>query len=260
MELTKEYLYENYIVKDRSRASIAKELSVSEATIDYWAKKFDLQYKRSNPDKVFDLKHISSKDPIFCYYAGLVATDGCLDYKNKRIAIRVNNDGSDDVLSNIKDYFGFVRQIGHYTSNYSKRISHELRIPNSCIFNELESMGIKGNKCARTFSLDWFMSASDDCRRMFLRGISDGDGNFHNGAWRLSMGSKDFVLSLIDVFNMYSEDHYELKFSSNSSGRKYPAISLHKKDTASIFKWIYNGFEQYRFTDKYNSFVNQVVI
>lgn len=259
MELTKEYLYENYIVKDRSQAQIAKELGTTESRIDYWTKKYGLQYKKSNPDRVFNLKHIDKKDPIFCYYAGLVATDGYLDYKNKRIAVRVNNQGSNEVLENLRAYFEFIRPIGHYKSS-TGNISHELLIPNSCIFKELALMGIEGSKCDRTFSLDWFMSASNDCRKMFLRGISDGDGNFHYGAWRLSMGSKDFVLSLIDVFNMYSEDHYELKFSSNSSGRKYPAISLHKKDTASIFKWIYNGFEQYRFTDKYNSFVNQVVI
>jgi hypothetical protein len=208
---------------------------------------------------VFNLKHIDKKDPIFCYYAGLVATDGYLDYKNKRIAVRVNNQGSNEVLENLRGYFEFIRPIRHYKGS-TGNISHELLIPNSCIFQELVLMGIEGSKCDRTFSLDWFISASDDCRKMFLRGISDGDGNFHYGAWRLSMGSKDFVLSLIDVFNMYSEDHYELKFSSNSSGRKYPAISLHKKDTASIFKWIYDGFEQYRFTDKYNSFANQVVI
>lgn len=87
MQLEKDFLYQQYIELNKSQRAIAKMLNVTEGTVDYWTKKYGLQYKRSDPDKVFQLVHIDNKDPIFCYYAGLVATDGYLDYKNKRISL-----------------------------------------------------------------------------------------------------------------------------------------------------------------------------
>lgn len=258
MELTKEYLYETYIVKNMSQAQIAKELETTEPRIDYWTKKYGLQYKKSDPDRVFNLKHIDKEDPIFCYYAGLVATDGYLDYKNKRIAVRVNNQGSNEVLEALRNYFEFVRPIRQYIPKATGHTNYELQIPNQCIFKELESMGIEGKKDTRTFNVDWFMNVSEDCQRMFLRGVSDGDGNFHNKAWRLSMGSQVFVENLIKVFNCYAKDIYVLRYTSNSSKKKYPNITLHREDTRNIFNFIYTGYEEYRFKDKYDLFVSTI--
>lgn len=258
MELTREYLYEHYIVQDKSQTQIAKELGIGDGKVDYWIRKYDFNFKRTDPDRVFNLSHIDANDPIFCYYAGLVATDGYLDYKNKRISLRVNNVGSDKVLENIRNYFGFVRPIREYHNKRVKHILYDLTIPNKCIFNELEKMGIYGDKGNRTFSIEWFNNSSSSCKYMFLRGILDGDGNFHGGAFRLSMGSKSFVENLIQVFNTICEDTYELKYTSNSSKKKYPNITLHTADTTKVFRLIYNDFEQYRFDDKYNTYLETV--
>ena len=123
-----------------------------------------------------------------------------LDYKNKRIAVRVGNQGSNEVLEALRNYFEFVRPIRHYISKANGHTNHELQVPNQCIFKELESMGIEGKKDIRAFDVNWFMSASEDCQRMFLRGVSDGDGHIErSGAFAIAMGSYDFIDNLVCV-------------------------------------------------------------
>ena len=207
MELTREYLFENYIVQDKTQTQIAKELCIGDGKVDYWLRKYGLSFKRTNPDLVFNLQHIDNTDPIFCYFAGLVATDGYLDYKNKRISLRITNIGSKEVFEAIRKYFKYVRPVRRYIDKSHKNPSYDITIPNKCIFNELEKMGIYGDKDNRSFSLEWFNNVSEDCQKMFLRGILDGDGNFHNGAFRLSMRLERFVLNLIAVFNKYTKDY-----------------------------------------------------
>lgn len=259
MELTKEFLYEHYIKKNMSQEAIAKIANVGVGAVDYWLRKYKLN-KNPESDWLFNPQKIRSDNPIFCYYAGLVATDGYLDYKNKRISVMVGNEGSQQVLENLRNHFELIRPNATYLRKSTGCLRYELLIPNSCIFKTLEEMGIEGKKDFRTFSTEWFDNASEDCRKMFLRGVSDGDGNFHGRAWRLSMKSQDFVESLIYAFNQYSEDVYKLGYTSNSSGRKYPNITLHVKDTINIFTFIYDGYDEYRFSDKYNKFVNKIKI
>lgn len=141
LSITKEYLLENYIKLDKSQRQIAQELGTTESTIDYWTRKYKLTYKKSNRDKVFSLSHIDKTDCIFCYFAGLMATDGYFDYKNNRVSLRVNNLGSYDVLNNVRNYFGYIRPIRVYNGK-----DNDLTIPNECIFEELKSMGISGKK------------------------------------------------------------------------------------------------------------------
>lgn len=246
MNITKEYLFENYIKLDKSQRQIAQELNTTESTIDYWTRKYNLTFKRSDPDKVFNLNHIDKEDCIFCYFAGLMATDGYFDYKNSRVSLRVNNLGSYDVLNNIREYFGYIRPIQVYNGK-----NNDLTIPNKCIFEELKTMGIFGKKDTRTFSLDWFNSADYDCKRMFLRGVADGDGSFTPDSFGIAMKSVDFIETLLHIFNDVCNDVYVIKYYKNANGNRYPSIRLHKKDTSDLFKKVYSGYEKYRFLDKY---------
>lgn len=255
MALSKECLYELYIVQNKYQRQIAEELGVTEATVDYWTRKYGLTIKKSNPDAVFNLQHIDKADPIFCYYAGLVATDGYLDYKNKRIALRVTNEGCSDVFEAIRNYFGFVRPLRCYTRNTAKLPAYELLIPNSCIFKELESMGIYGKKVERSFDINWLLSADEDCQRMFLRGVLDGDGSIAKNNFRISMTSKDFISNIITFTSSLLDKKVSMSYSSNQWGKKYPQMYLSSIDTFNFCSFIYAGFEQYRFLDKYNKFL-----
>ena len=257
MELTKEYLYENYIVKNKSQAQIARELNVTEAKIDYWTKKFGLQYKKSDRDKAFNLKHIDKSDPIFCYFAGLLATDGYFDYKNSRVSLRVNNEGSKEVFEAIREYIEYIRPVRCY-DNGRLRLLYDITIPNKCIFNELLKMGISGPKDTRTFSLDWFNQASRECQLMFLRGVHDGDGSIHNKVFRISMKSELFIQNLRCVINKLCSSAYEIKTQSNQTHREYPLLQLRRGDTITFLDFIYTGHDRFRFKDKYNKYLDIV--
>ena len=257
MALSKECLYELYIIQNKYQRQIAEELGVTEATVDYWTRKYGLTIKKSNPDAVFNLQHIDKTDPIFCYYAGLVATDGYLDYKKKRISLRVTNEGCNEVLEAIRNYFGFVRPLGCYTKNTAKLPAYELLIPNSCIFKELESMGIYGKKLERSFDTDWLLNADEDCQRMFLRGVSDGDGSIRKikGNFRIAMTSESFITNLIQFVNEKFCVNYIMTYSSNSRHGKYPKLELRKVDSKNFLDFIYCGFDEYRFLDKYSRYL-----
>ena len=250
---TRELLYDMYIKNDMSERKIAEILNIGEGKVDYWVRKYGLNFKRSNPDKVFNLKNIDRHDPIFCYYAGLIATDGYLDYKNKRISLRVNNEGSYEVLNNLKAYFDYIRPVCVYAGK-----NNDLSIPNSCIFKELEIMGIFGDKNNRSFSMNWYSLSNEECRKMFLRGVLDGDGNIKRkcGEFRIAMKSKSFIENLLAIFNTCLSNKYLLKYGTNSSGNKYPLIELHVADSVAFYEFVYSGYERFRFTDKYNKFLN----
>lgn len=254
MDMTKENLYELYIKQNKSQREIAEIFGCKEGKIDYWTRKYGIAIKKSDPDSVFNLKNISRFDPIFCYYAGLVATDGYFDTKNNRVSLRVKNEGSYEVLNKINSYFDHIKPIQVYTSR-GRSESNDLTLVGSVVPNELKRMGIFGYKYNRTFSLDWYNEAEDCCKQMFLRGILDGDGNIRkNGVFRLSMVSFEFVENLIYAVNNILGTAYEMKYSSNSSKRKYPSIELHVADSIRFCDFIYKGFCEYRFSDKYEKY------
>ena len=253
MELTKEYLYENYILKNKTEQGIADELGIGVGKVDYWIRKLGVNVKISNPDSFLSLTNIDKSDPIFCYYAGLCATDGYLDYKNHRVSVRVGNEGSKEVLEALKNYFSFSGIVRQYGRN---NISNDLTIASPKILKELESMGIEGKKDSRSFSLDWYYSATKDCRRMFLRGVLDGDGSINKvgGAVRIAMGSEPFITKLRELVNHVALSPYKEQFSTNSTKKNYPAIMLRKADSETVLKFIYEGFITYRFSDKYKKY------
>lgn len=140
--------------------------------------------------------------------------------------------------------------------------NYELLIPNTRIFKELDSMGIHGLKCTRTFDFDWFDSVSQDAQRMFLRGVLDGDGNIKksDGVFRIAMQSVNlnFIDTLITCINSILKVDYQRSYQTNSTHRQYPALFLKKHDSIKFYQFIYKGFSEYRFADKYEKYINCV--
>ena len=247
-------------MQDKSERAIGEEFGIGEGKVDYWVRKWGFNFKKSDPDRVFNLKHIDKEDPVFCYYAGLIATDGYLDYKNKRISLRCNNEGSKEVFEAIRQYFEYIRPNRIYPKRYKTPIN-DITIPNNCIFEELRSMGIYGKKETRTFSLDWYVNANDDCKRMFLRGVLDGDGSIAKkyGQFRIAMKSSGFIANLLSIFNNQFDNKYTIRGQTNSTTNNvYPAIWLYKEDSLTFYSFIYQGFDTFRFTDKYNRYISKI--
>lgn len=71
----KEYLYQQYIVCGRTQEDIAKEFNMNPKLLNYYIQKCNFG-KKSKIKYSLNEDKIKITDPIFCYYAGLVATDG----------------------------------------------------------------------------------------------------------------------------------------------------------------------------------------
>lgn len=258
MIMTKEYLYQEYIVKGRSQSEIAKDFGCTPKNINYYVRKYKLKGIKSRIKFSVNEAKISVENPIFCYLAGLVATDGHIDYPNNRITIRVNNEGSDKVLQNLLDYFECKLKVAKYKTGY------EIRITSKHLINELAKLNVKGKR--KTYDLSFptcFHSTS--CKQMYLRGILDGDGNIHvtvskytkryiGGQFRLVTYSEDFIIGFIECVNNTLNLNCKLSYTSINNG-SYPKIEMRTEESKTFYRYIYEGYPKFRFPDKYTKYL-----
>ena len=76
---TKEYLQTEYIENNRSESNIAKEWGIDPKLLHYYIKKNNLVGIKNRRKYTVNENKFSMNDPIFCYYAGLIVTDGYID-------------------------------------------------------------------------------------------------------------------------------------------------------------------------------------
>lgn len=103
----------------------------------------------------------------------------------------------------------------------------------------------------------------EDCERMFLRGVLDGDGNIHikhsptnkcvGGQFRVVKGSVKFIEGLVDFINYKFETDYNVSVAK-VNGVQYPKLEMHVADSLKFYNWVYRGFESFRFKDKYSKY------
>lgn len=187
------------------------------------------------------------------YFMGLVSTDGYIDTKNNRISIRLRNEGAKELLESLKDYFEFSGNLRVYRGK-----DYDLTITSNELISFLESNGIKGkNKTFEVKALNYF--PNEDCVRMYLRGVLDGDGNIHliikdsklkSGEFRLVTASNDFMTGIQSIFSKYLNIIVPIK-THNIKGSTYPLISLSMKDSRLFYRWVYKGFSNLRLKDKF---------
>lgn len=93
---------------------------------------------------------------------------------------------------------------------------------------------------------------------MFLRGVLDGDGNIKksDGVFRIAMQSVNFIDTLIVCINAILKANYQRSYQSNSTHKQYPALFLKKYDSRRFYRFVYEGFSEYRFADKYEKYIN----
>ena len=100
---------------------------------------------------------------------------------------------------------------------------------------------------------------NEDCARMFLRGVLDGDGNVHliksrsksnfgntvGCTFRAVKGSLDFIQGVIDLINTHLPTACSLSWAT-VRGVKYPKLEMTKGDSALFFDWVYRGFVDFK--------------
>lgn len=246
---TKEYLMEEYIHKKRSESDIAREWDISPKLLHYYIKKNGLVGIKSRRKYSVNEDLFSMANPIFCYYAGLIATDGYVDYKNHRVSVRVKNEGSKEVFLSLKKSFDFTGDIKRYGD------SNDLTITSDKLIDKLRLFGMHKGETTKTYSLKiprfW---ASEDCTRMFCRGVLDGDGNINiKGQFRIVTASAPFIEGLSNLLRIHLGIDRPVS-SVKVHGVTYPKLDLRMNESFIFYDWVYTGFPSFRFSDKFNRY------
>lgn len=258
MYKSKEYLQREYIEKGRTQSDIAREWDVCPKLLHYYIKKFNLTGIKSKRKYTSNEGKYIITDPVFNYYAGLIATDGYIDLKNNRVSLRLKNEGSYEVLSNLKDYFEFSGEIKEYKG------SNDLTITSDKLIQALSSLNIKGE--AKTYNLKFpkIFSSDEDCQRMYIRGVLDGDGNINvkkskytdkyvGGQFRVVTSSEDFIVGLINYLNRKFKFNERLTYCKVKDVR-YPKLEMKVGSSKIMYDWVYENYPNFRLKDKYDRY------
>lgn len=237
----KKYLKRRFIDERKPVKFIAQECNVSVSTIEQYLKRYNL--KRGNIKYIINNDKVDFTSPVFNYFLGLIATDGYMDKRVPRVSLRCKNLGCDKVFNNLKDYFEFTGEIKLYREYY------DLSITSRYLIKALKVAGISPlGKVHNKFPDDFY---DEDCARMYFRGLLDGDGNIKlTKTFRITITNKDFLLSMSDYLNKTIGTNTVVK-----PDRKYWKIEMVKRDSKLFLDWVYKGYEQFRFLDKYYHYI-----
>lgn len=241
MHKDKKYLKRRFIEERKPVKFIAQECNVSVSTIEQYLKRYNL--KRGNIKYIINNDKVDFTSPVFNYFLGLIATDGYMDKRVPRVSLRCKNLGCDKVFNNLKDYFEFTGEIKLYRECY------DLSITSRYLIKALKVAGISPlGKVHNKFPESFY---DEDCARMYFRGLLDGDGNIKlTKIFRITITNKDFLLSMSDYLNKTIGTNTVVK-----PDRKYWKIEMVKRDSKLFLDWVYKGYEQFRFLDKYYRYI-----
>lgn len=237
----KKYLKRRFIDERKPVKFIAQECNVSVSTIEQYLKRYNL--KRGNIKYIINNDKVDFTSPVFNYFLGLIATDGYMDKRVPRVSLRCKNLGCDKVFNNLKDYFEFTGEIKLYRECY------DLSITSKYLMKALRVAGISPlGKVYNKFPESFY---DEDCARMYFRGLLDGDGNIKlTKIFRITITNKDFLLSMSEYLNNTIGTNTVVK-----PDRKYWKIEMVKRDSKLFLDWVYKGYEQFRFLDKYYRYI-----
>lgn len=248
----KGYLFKNFVEQRKTATQIAKELEVNSSTIEYYLSKYGLFKLRSRSSLIFNVNKLALVPEVY-YFLGLVCTDGYIDVKNNRLSIRLRNEGAEEVLTKLKNYFEFNGKIHFY-----KGKDYDLTLPGKELFIFLQKLGITNLITKEKLIPNIF--PTQDCARLFLRGCLDGDGNIHllrnkvgnyyAGQFRIVKGSPDFIQGIQRLLNNYLNIDCPISLHKTSKG-VYPKLELKVSDSKKFYKWVYMGYPDYRLKDKF---------
>ena len=255
---TKEYLQTEYIENNRSESNIAKEWGIDPKLLHYYIKKNNLVGIKNRRKYTVNEDKFSMNDPVFCYYAGLIVTDGYIDTKNHRVSLRVKNEGSKEVFDSLIEYFEYSGSQSIY------RGCNDLTITSNVLVDKMKLFGVKSARKTYDLKFPKLMSGNEDCQRMFCRGLLDGDGNIHykistytnkpvGGQFRIVTASREFIEGLIRFINKKFEFNYSVSIAK-IRGVEYPKLEMKVEDSMKFYDWVYERYEDFRFTDKYTKY------
>lgn len=240
--LSREELYEYYIVNGLSSYKISKICGYKPRTIYNWLDKFGIKKRTAAQTRAFGFNSNFFKmhTPEFAWVLGLLFTDGTVK-PNNRISLSQKDI---EILNKVRSFVYPEGNILTYNQSYDKNnyINHfEFGSPE--IIELLRVLGLEANK-----SLNMRFPKLPVClARHFIRGCWDGDGGFSNVNGKISAhytcGSYEFIETIRDILFHYgivrrvlkSPDVVENKLLKESCEYKRYPLNIHaRKDTKAF--------------------------
>lgn len=249
----KDFLFQHFVEERKSASKIAEMCGVLDSKVEYYLTKYGLYGLRGRRKFIFNRDKLKLVPQVY-YFLGLVCTDGYVDLKNKRVTIRLRNTGAKEVLSTLKDYFEFTGELYFY-----KGKDYDLTITGESLITFLYELGIINFETTDKLIPNTF--PDEDCARLFLRGCLDGDGNIHilrnksggyySGTFRIVKGFKGFIDGVKNLLLKYVDIDCPLTWHKTSKGT-YPKLELKVAESKKFYRWVYEGFPEYRLSEKFS--------
>ena len=227
------------------RKDICEKLGVKESRIDYLVRTYKLTRFRSPGRYTFNYDRINIEDPLYWYFLGYFAADGCL----------TNNKTSGDVLEfqltdksaiiEIMKIFNFNGNICEKPKKVGKTI-YSVQFYNKELCNSVHKI-FGGCAYRKTKTLIYPEIPNKNCESMFIRGFWDGDGCFtivnSSGDLARLIEAKLYCESTTFISKLKERLQDILSITLNGDEHN---LNIHKKeDVAKFIKFIYS----------YNSFI-----
>jgi hypothetical protein len=176
-----------------------------------------------------DLSKINVNEPDFCYFLGLVASDGYIDVSNNRICFNLAAKDA-TILEPLIRYFSYTGSVCYSTTKVATYTRLNI-VSKELVLEVIKHIAPK----QKTFSLRLPQLPH---MKAFVRGYLDGDGNIRNG-FRCTTASELFMNELKDWFNVTYGTALNVTRQKTKFG-DYPKIETSGKRAVFILKDIYS--------------------
>lgn len=253
---SKEFLYENYVLKNITLHELEEELGLPNRRLEILCQHYGIKkpYKAMfNLSKFYDLT-----DPNVYYLAGLIATDGYIDTDGNRVTIELVGDSEFKLLTQIKTYFETPINIKQFDKgdNY---------IVNNLTFSDkdikqfyLNNFNIPSNN--KTFNVRFPNNFyNEDCVKAYILGCLDGDGCITHldkcyPDVKILSASYEFLKGFQKALKEYINIEVNVNtVKKQNSDTEYFEICVCGKCSILLLDWVYsyNGFKLERKYLKY---------
>lgn len=268
LEGNPEYVKDEYITKNKTYAQLREQWGISNGAVYKVIKYLGLNLIKIESKVTYcNEQKMSLDDPIFCYYLGLIATDGYIDIKNHRVVLQMSCQAK-EVLEYLAKYFNVQNGIRVYhkeNSGYNKRFTvYDLTIQQKKLLNILGSLGIAGNKevVNRILSKKVLESLQDSNLAMYFRGIWDGDGTIlYANAGSILEVRLDMIESIAYILELagLSSADYTIKPVILQSQKTAFILSVPKGlSLRGLYAWMYSINIDCCIREKYNKYLRNI--
>jgi hypothetical protein len=175
-----------------------------------------------------------------CYYAGILATDGCIYapkearhlHEQKQITLAMVDL---DAIEGLKLFLGASNKIDYKKARNNSKKQARIRVASSTLVDNLERLGITSRK-TYTLKVDDRLAKSPD----FWRGAIDGDGVI--GRYTSKEGYSQSVIELCSASEAFM-DQYADYLTSNVQGVKLQRTTRSPENNKSTFKATSNFYK-----------------